>query len=118
MNGKCDVYAYEGQYGYVIHLAGRKRKHIDKAPPDPFEAITSDKGLDEYIKRSVEWNKWAESPEGNVFEDLRLPHAGESFDLPTLEDFKNKLVYLRELGYTFPDYVLETIDEEMKDEQA
>jgi len=121
MNGKCDVYAYEDYYGgYTIHLAGRKRKYIDEAPPCPLEAFTDHKDnfLEEYKSRREKWNQWADSPRGSVFEDLKFPHAGESFHEATLEDFRNRLVYLREIGYTFPDYVFNTIDEELQDESS
>jgi hypothetical protein len=122
MNGKCDVYAYEDSEGFTIHLAGRKRTHIDNAPPCPMEAFrasnTSEDAIQEYLKRQEKWKEWAESPEGSLYEDLKIKHAGESFHEDNLEDFKNRLLYLRELGYTFPDYVLELIDEEIKDEQA
>lgn len=44
---------------------------------------------------------------------ITLPHAGESFNDPSLETFKERLLWLRSLGYRFPDYVLAMIDEEI-----
>lgn len=47
--------------------------------------------------------------------DIDLPHAGETFFDSSLEEFKERLLYLRGVGYHFPDHVLETIDREIED---
>ena len=116
MGGRCDVYAYEDYYGgYTIHLAARKRKNLDKAPELP--ELTSE-NIEEYLKATKKLYEWHDTEEGSVFYDLNLEHAGQSFHEKTLEDFHGRMLYLRDIGYVFPDYVLETIEEEMKDEQA
>lgn len=118
MNGACMVYAYEDCYGgWTIHLAGRKRKNQDKMPPNPFEALDgSAESVTEYLKRYKVQKEWMESPEGDEWTTLSLPHAGDSYQLGSLQEFKDKLIYLREVGYLFPDYVFDAIDEEMKDD--
>lgn len=117
MDGKCNVYAYEDVYGgYTIHLAGRKRTNIDKAPPYPDLSLL-DKDLEEFKRQDKIRRDWDES-EGKVWENLKLKHASRTFREDSLEDFRDRLIYLRELGYTFPDYVFDCIEEEMQDEQA
>lgn len=115
MNGRCDVYAYESEYGWTIHLAARRRKNIDKAPQLPDLNTTN---IEEYLKVSKKLHEWYDTEEGSEVIDIDLEHAGESFTEGDLEDFRDRLLYLREIGYVFPDYVLKTIEEEIQDEQA
>ena len=53
--------------------------------------------------------------EQHPFEDIGLAHDGEIFSDPTLEDFRDRIVALRELGYNCPDYVLDSIDREIRE---
>jgi hypothetical protein len=46
------------------------------------------------------------------------PYAGQSFNDPTLEAFKARLLLLRDAGYHFPDYVIERIDAEIAERDA
>ncbi len=90
-NFKCDLYCYEYVYGgYVTHVAGRRL--INHTPLEERDIL-----LD--------------------YEDIKLPHAGEVFNDETLEDFLERLIYLRGLGYKFPDYVIEAVKQEI-DEAA
>lgn len=115
MEGRCDVYAYEDVHGgYTIHLAARKRKNIDKAPPFPSIEILMN-NIDEFKKVSKKYKEWLNSDEAQEFENLTLKHAGETFREDDLEDFRNRMTYLHELGYTFPNDVFECIDEEIKE---
>ena len=115
MNGRCDVYAYESEFGFTIHLAARRRKNIENAPQLPDLNTTN---IEEYLKVSKKLHDWYDTEEGSEFVDIELKHAGESFVEDDLEDFHGRMLYLRDIGYVFPDYVLESIEEEMKDEQA
>lgn len=44
---------------------------------------------------------------------IGLPHDNETFNDSTLEEFRERIIYLRGLGYSCPDYVIETIDQEI-----
>lgn len=115
MKGRCDVYAYEDVYGgYTIHLAKRKRKNLDKAPPYPEPELIIN-SIEEYTKFHKEYQKWLNTEEGQEMQDLDLPFAGETFYEGDLEGLRERMQYLRELGYTFPDTVFEWIDEEIKE---
>lgn len=48
-------------------------------------------------------------------EEIGLPYDGETFNDPTLEIFRDRLLELRTIGYRFPDYVLTAIEEEMRE---
>ena len=44
---------------------------------------------------------------------IGLDYDGETFNDPTLEDFRERLMTLRAAGYKWPDHVLDDIAEEM-----
>jgi hypothetical protein len=45
---------------------------------------------------------------------IGLRHDGKTFNSETLAELEELLLSLRAIGYRFPDYVLDTIREEMK----
>ena len=51
-------------------------------------------------------------------ERIDLPHAGKTFNDPDLASFLARLETLREIGYVFPDHVLDQVREEMAEEPA
>jgi len=105
-NWKCDIYAYEHYQGwYQIHIAGNRI--IGEVPEYSFTDPTE--------KMMADYKKQTDFMENAKREPIGLPHDGDSFQEPDLESFKQRLLELREIGYKFPDYVLETIDEEMKE---
>ena len=115
LNWACDVYAYADLFGgYTIHLAGNRL--IGGVPTvPPLSALASG---------SVSPEAWlaahrvaADFIETAPREPITLPHAGESFREGDLEAFEWRLRMLRELGYRFPESVLEAIAEE-RDEDA
>ena len=108
-NWKCDIYAYESCSGYVIHIAGNR--HVGDCPEADLLQEDSKKGLREYRKQM----KFLESCERKP---IQLLHAGESFTLNTLEEFRDKLIELKEIGYYIPDYVFEIIKSEVQDQEG
>ncbi len=112
---KCDLYCYaDVSGGYTTHVAGRRR--VGNIPDDKWDDFALGKiTADEFIKLHSAQMKAVEACD---FEEITLPHSGETFNDPDLESFKKRLLYLRGLGYSFPDHVLSTIDEEMAEEAA
>jgi hypothetical protein len=110
----CDLYAYESVGDtWVIHVAGnRVVGDIPKLPPFPTAGITGkdDPWIASYHLAAKAQHEFLETAER---EFIDLPFAGESLHCDTLQEFKEKMLMLREIGYNFPDYVLETIEEEM-----
>lgn len=119
MNGACDIYAYEGDFGYAIHVAGQKRVNIENAPPDPFDAFLledKEEALKEFQRRQKIRNEWDEL--NKEYAPIGLAYDGQSYTEETLQDFKERLLILREAGYKFPDYVLTAIEEEIDEEET
>ena len=46
---------------------------------------------------------------------IGLPHDGQTFNDPTIADFLDRLIYLRGIGYKFPDQVLADVRQEIQD---
>lgn len=45
--------------------------------------------------------------------DIGLPHDNATFNDDTLEEFRERLLALRAIGYSFPNYVIDVVDEEI-----
>jgi hypothetical protein len=91
----------------VIHVASNKV--IGDVPHIPnINEVTSEEWCDAY-KRQMEFMKTAKR------EPIDLPHDGQTFWDESIEDFKKRLLYLREVGYHVPEDALERIKEEMEE---
>ena len=115
---QCDLYCYEDVHGgWTTHVAGLRRERRTLAPSpytlEAIEAAKSDSGAWAKIYRAYH-DELASIP----LEPIGLPHDGQSFNDPTLEDFRARLIMLREAGYQFPDYVLEDVDAEIAEGTA
>lgn len=108
MDFACDLYCYESDEGYVTHVAANRV--VGEVPHIDFNAAPEVMG--EQIAAQHLYLKTAEHA------PIGLPHDGETYTDGDLEDFQARLLQLREVGYIFPDYVLETIGEEMAEEEA
>ena len=106
-----DLYIYDSVYGGVsINIAGRRRINIREAPQIIYPTNSSNESemklfFESHLKR-MEWLKGHDE-----FEDIKLPYAGDTRTLDDPEDIYNFLMELRELGYQFPDYVFEYLEE-------
>lgn len=107
-NWNCDLYCYEDCHGgWTTHVAGQKKHHPDGKPCPEY---VIDKGPEVFRDTYMAQQAWLDEC---VHKPIGLPHDGESFNDPDLESFKARLLYLRGVGYSFPDYVLEAVDEEI-----
>lgn len=108
MDFACDIYAYEsvGDFWQIYVAGNRVLGDIPKLPPFP----RGEEPWDEWRAAHKAQSAFLETAER---EDITLPYAGDSLQCATLEDFKAKMLELRAIGYRFPDYVLEEIDEEI-----
>ena len=105
----CDIYAYQSEFGYEIHVAtNRVQGDIPKIVlPTDFE---DKEQLQKCVDAHKAQMKFLETCERR---EIGLPEDGESFMVETLEEFRDKLLQLRQMGYNFPDYVFERIEEEL-----
>ena len=107
-NFKCDVYCYEDVMGgYTTHVANSKP--VGDLPEMP--SINMPK--EEWKNKYKEYREAFDKVEN---EKIGLRHDGETFNDETLEDFLDRLLYLKEVGYHIPDYVFDDIREEIKEE--
>jgi hypothetical protein len=114
----CDLYCYEDvNGGWTTHVAARRRVRRPTSPsPYTLEAIrTAKPGGDTWAKTARAYHdELASIPHENI----GLPYDGQSFNDDTLEDFRARLLMLREAGYQFPDSVLEEVDAELAEGAA
>lgn len=105
-NFQCDLYCYESNGGYQTHVANNKLAK-------PLETVLPRLDHPDYVAKHR-----ARSEELNAAErvPIGLPHDGEWFTDATLSGFRDTLIMLKEAGYSFPDYVIECVDEELDDE--
>lgn len=104
----CDVYCYEDiNGGYTTHVATSKAVGVPKnlhCPATDFDA---------FIKSHQEQLQFLETAERR---DIGLPFDGQSFNDRDLEGFLETLTMLKKSGYNVPDYVIETVKEEIANE--
>jgi hypothetical protein len=103
-NFNCDLYCYEdASGGWTTHVAGNR--HIGECPGWSWEDTPEKMVAD--VQAQYEWLQSC------AREKITLPHAGATFNDPTIEGFRARLLALREIGYRFPDYVLAAVEAEI-----
>lgn len=102
----CDVYVYEGEYGWVTHIAGGR--NVAGNPP-PYD-ISSDEALKQSLIARDEWYK-----ANDKYEAIDLPLAGESFIDECPGDCAQRLIQLKQIGYDVPQYAIDELLEEQKE---
>lgn len=109
-NFKCDVYAYESDMGFMIHLASNKI--VGEMPPQDYDLLLKkDKeSIDLFVANEKIRSAWMKTCERVA---IGLRYDGQSFICGSLHEFYDRMINLREIGYRFPDYVLETILDEI-----
>jgi hypothetical protein len=111
---RCDVYAYEAEDGYMIHVAGRKRAvpgDLNQPSLHPEDMVSAD----DYAAR---YKAWDDAYQALPWRNIVTPSAGKSFHEPTLEAFRARMQALRAEGIRFPDTVLEEIAQEIMERDA
>ena len=110
--GQCDIYAYYsiGDF-WQIHIANRRR--VERSP-SPIIMVDGELELSKtYVDDLTEYNKRMEALGDDQWVYINLPFDGEDYDCGSIEEFKDKMLELRAVGYQFPDGVLEEINEEI-----
>jgi hypothetical protein len=114
-NWDCDLYCYEHvDGGFTTHVAGNRvvgdvPKDMDFPP-----AGTSKDEVAKWAEEAVVSHRaqmaFLETAERK---DIGLPHDGETFSDPDLESFLARVTSLRDMGYHVPDFVIESIKDEI-----
>lgn len=102
---KCDVYAYESEDGYQIHVAAQRV--VGDVPPLLNILEVDTESFMESYRKQREYLETAERKK------IGLEYDGMSFSLDTLDGFLEKLKDIKAKGYNIPDYVFECIFSEM-----
>jgi hypothetical protein len=106
-NFKCDVYCYEDvSGGFTTHVAGNRiLGDIPDCPPFPI-------GMD-----TVEWKRLYDARRAFMataeHSPIGLPYDNQSFNDDDLEGMRDRLRMLKQIGYHVPEWVFETIADEL-----
>ncbi len=114
-NYKCDLYCYaDVSGGYTTHIAYRRIVgDVPEIPDIPYPVPPqTDPFWKKHEKARKIQEKFLES-EKTERPVIKLTGAGQSFNDPDLPSFYQRLLDLRQIGYLFPDSVLEQVKEEM-----
>lgn len=97
---QSDVYVYESNGGYRLHIA--TQRYISDVPrPKLPEELSDAIGLISYIQDCLEWVRNAK------LESIGLDYDGQSFSFDAWEECLCFLKELQKAGYFIPDYVFE-----------
>ena len=109
---RCDLYCYESaDGGWVTHVAGNRIP--DNAPREDWSLIQTNP--DEFWRQHESLMVYLEDCERSP---IGLPHDGESFRDGSLNEFRERLLTLRQIGYRFPDDVISEVDEEISEQAS
>ena len=98
---------------YVLHVAAQKKIGAENLKYPELPSSEDDQLWQKYWTEHREW--WAKYDAlPDEYRPIGLPHDGESFYFETLEELKEKLVYLQELGYYIPSHAFAGIDADIK----
>lgn len=111
----CDLYCYaDVSGGWTTHVAARRRaRKPEVASPYTLEAMMLAQRDPEAW--SALYTAYHRELAAIHADPIGLPHDGESFNDATLEDFRARVVMLRDAGYNVPAYVIDEIDAEIAD---
>lgn len=102
---QCDVYVYESNEGYTIHVAGNRR---------PRRVVDIDFSSQESLAASIKQQRQELDDPTNEPVKIGLSEDGKTFVDPTPGECAERLTWLQGLGYHVPQDVID----DLRDEQA
>lgn len=115
----CDVYVYEDvSGGFTCHVAARKVINLNEAPHSPnfFDYDTGEDGkiseadIQDFIQKNRAFHDWLDS--SAIRQNIGLEYDGKSFNVDTATEMAERLVELKNMGYTVPQYAIDSLIEE------
>jgi hypothetical protein len=106
---RCDLYVYEAGEGFVVHVANTRV--LGDVPPSPDITAVPAQEFADAVNAQIKFLGMAKR------QPIGLPCDGEIYVEETLGDLYDRLIILRDMGYRFPDDVLECINDERKYEE-
>ncbi len=104
---QCDIYAFEADAGFMVHVATRRYQFKEPLPPP----APHSEGFDAYFAR----HKKVMVMVGRATTvAIDLPHDGEDFLFDTPGECADELERLRKCGYRVPQYAIDTLREEQQ----
>ena len=100
----CDIYCYESEVGYMIHVASHRV--VGDIPKLPVWS------KENYAEWSKSYHKQVRFIETSKREPINLPCAGKTFCLDNAADCAYKLIELKDMGYNVPQYAIDSLLEE------
>jgi hypothetical protein len=102
---KSDVYAYESERGYEVHVAGNH--YTSEIPPLPeWSEVTHDEWF-------AAWKAQMEAVKKTEREKIGGEYDCKDFLFATLQEFLDGLKDIASKGYHVPSWTLEAIQEEI-----
>ena len=103
----CDLYVYEGEVGWVTHVAARRYVFASPLPPPvPMDS------LEKWVARH---QKVMELLEDAELKPIGLDYDGQTFVDSTPLECAQRLQQLRSLGYRLPNSVIDVLLEEQSE---
>jgi len=107
-NWRCDLYCYEDVSGGITtHVASNR---VVGEVPEALLSLLLNGKSEEFLVAHRKQMAFLETAKREI---IGLPYDGESFNDPDYQSFLERLVYLREVGYNFPDHVIEEVKEDI-----
>jgi hypothetical protein len=110
-NFKSDLYVYEAEEGYMIHIASNRV--VGNIPPVDWKFLL-DSNWKSYAAQSKAQHEFLATAER---QPIGLPFDGQTMVADDLEQLEHFLWLLKETGYIFPEWVLSTVREEIEEEK-
>jgi hypothetical protein len=111
---QSDVYCYESDAGYEIHVAKIRYAYKHPLPPVVVELSSnmSDEDVSTYLLRERVVAQMVDEADKV---EIGLPCDGDFYTMATAEDAAEKLTKLKAMGYRIPDGVIECLLQEAKE---
>lgn len=105
---QCDVYCYEADEGFIIHVAVSRPvlKDGDLPPRIPFTR----ENIDAFMERWQKVSDWLKTAEKHV---IGLPFDGETYVEPTAQEAADRLLTLKAAGYNVPQGAIDSLLEDV-----
>tara|TARA_R110000803_G_scaffold131083_1_gene198342 strand:+ start:900 stop:1310 length:411 start_codon:yes stop_codon:yes gene_type:complete len=117
---QCDLLAYTVTGGYAIQVAERRYNNPSPLPQDYLRLKKSGKDWDKrtlkaFNSATKKWQKeQSKLSDDECYTKITLDQAGESFWFDDIEQFRDKMYELMELGFWVDWGVIALINEDIK----
>lgn len=103
----CDLYVYEAEDGFYIHVASNK--YVTEIPKVPgWNEVSSDEWFKAYQKQMSVVEVAESKPIGGIYD-------GQTFVCDTAQATLDKLKDIKEHGYNVPQFVFDSLQEEINE---